>query len=132
MADCIAEHCNNAVTHQHLTESAEHDTIGEFVAKGYCFDCAFWQETAAEDRTDLTAFVAERDDGLRHTLGGLYHYRAGTRKGGNPKSRGMYGKQYRIRLSTGKVLTTEDLWGQGAVPEAWQHLFARVPRGAFL
>lgn len=44
------------------------------------------------------------------------HYQVGDETKCNPKFKGHGGREFRIRMFTGEIITTTNLWGQGNIP----------------
>lgn len=88
-----------------------------------CFNCDFWLEHARW-ATDPPAKYA----GKIAVVGGR-HWVVGARASGDKSLMGCGGREVTVRWHDGRVASTNNLWGQGTIPE---HFRARLPDTAVL
>jgi len=82
----------------------------EAYLEGKCFDCSFWLR-----KTDYTEDLADR----RVVVDGE-HYMISVETG--PGFRGFGGKQFIIQFFDGRIITTNDLWHQGTIPDRFREM----------
>lgn len=96
----------------------KHETAGYFdnrrmVDRQFCFICNFWDELAEKVNESI------RIDGV-HYMNGQNSKRPG-------KWNGHGGRLFTIKMFSGEIIETCDLWYQGEIPEAFR---ARMPDNA--
>lgn len=80
---------------------------------GFCFHCKFWIDYVG----DPEAIVING-----------YHYMDGGRKTGTQSSfLGFGGREFKVRMFDGRVISTNNMWGQGDIPERFR---SRIPDNA--
>jgi hypothetical protein len=88
---------------------------------GYCSTCRFWLFMADEEATPGTV-VADLADGSRRHF--YFNPAEPIVHTGNPELHlGFGGTPYRVRFFDGRVVDTNDLYGQGEIPARFHHLF---------
>ena len=98
---------------EHWGESAEvNDKLAAM--QPLCFTCCFWMEYVfLRDAADVV-----RKDGKHMAIGPA---------GKPPWVRGCGGSRFEIRFSDGRVVTTDNLWHQGTIPDRFRE---RLPDNA--
>ena len=87
------------------------DVCKQLVEKGLCFDCYHWSTVTSEE-----CILIEGES-----------YMVGPE---NVKGiKGFGGRRFKIKLETGQIIETTNLWTQGTVPEYWKKFFTK---GEFL
>lgn len=75
--------------------------------KELCFSCDYWSDLAREVKNKSSV----RIDG--------HHYWVKTK---NTLTKGFSGRQFTVRFYDGRVVTTNNLWYQGKIPQNWRVL----------
>ena len=87
----------------------------QILARQLCFKCNFWINVVEDDH-----------DGRGIILDGV-HYRDGGRTLRASEANGFGGAEWRLRLTSGALVETNNLWCQGRVPD---HFRDRLPDNA--
>lgn len=98
-------------------------TRERMLARSLCFLCLFWNDRI-EAQSNPKACV----------INGQSYQDAGRRTGGPQSSLGFGGREFHIEFFDGRVIETNNLYGQGKVPERFRDRlpdtarFVEVPR----
>jgi len=92
------------------------DEVKEVLLKrNICFTCRFWEEIITRPDQDKCVRVDGR------------HYIIGEISGDENHFKGHGGRKFEVRFFDGRVVSTNNLWHQGKVPE---HFKAKIPDNA--
>lgn len=100
-----------------------HTTTRRLWEQQVCFNCDFWLEKVRWV-TDPPAKYAGRVARVNGR-----HWVVGARATGDKSHMGCGGREVTVRFDDGRVVSTNNLWGQGDIPEGFR---ARLPDNATL
>jgi len=80
--------------------------------EGNCFDCSFWLEKVRwVQENDLTQVIINR-----------HHYMIGVGNSNDFGPKGFGGRQFVIQFFDGRIISTNNLWSQGTIPDRFREM----------